>query len=75
MCLPDEMIRSAYPDWATDDEISKSAEDGIKRVENRPDDWRVCELEVTPDECSDDQYWNELTCSCLSNEFCTSSCT
>jgi len=54
MCLPDEMIRSLYPDWATDDEISESVEDGIKRVEARPDDWRLCELEVTPDECSDD---------------------
>lgn len=73
-CLSDEDIRRKYPDWATDAEISESIEDGIERSQDRPNDWRICYEEVTPDECQDDQYWNELACSCLSNEPCTSPC-
>lgn len=29
ICLPDEMVRSVYPEWATDAEISASVADGI----------------------------------------------
>ena len=73
-CLPDDMIRSIYPEWATDDEISISIAAGIWRVQDRPSDWRVCEADETPDQCRDDQYWNELACECLSNVPCWSSC-
>jgi len=29
---------------------------------------------VTPDECGEDEYWNELACSCLSTEYCPNPC-
>ena len=73
-CLPDPMIRSLYPEWATEDEISTSKQEGIWRVQDRPSDWRVCYEEETPEQCREDQYWNELACECMSNVPCWSIC-
>ena len=41
-CIPDEMVRSIYPEWASDEDIAAYTAIGSANKERRPEDWRVC---------------------------------
>ena len=70
-CVDKSIIRSLYPDWATEEEIRESNEKGRQAAFDRPDDWKVCpRKEHLPDSLCPNGYWNELSCNCFSQIFC-----